>query len=220
MRVRVGFSYQRPELFRSMRFEESEAVQATHVVRRLYDTVMGGKTIGRPRKGGPIEKPLFSARDGILWPDDDGQPVDTQLLELSVGGTVVAHWGWLLDGDVVTVRRRPYELAPLQPFVAQARVDDLRNIEAFVTRMEMVALWEERHHKVMARKAAEPPPGVKKRIMARGIPQISLRKAVTEEELDRAMVNPIGGALVVMKTHAENMEEHARGEGYRYRPVT
>ena len=219
MLLRVRFSYNLPKATRVVRFAQPGPVQAAQLVVWLYENVMGGPKFGKPRQ--PTESAvLSSAHDGLIQADWDGQPVDTELLEVTVGGAVLGHWSWLFDGDEVVLRRRPYELQPLAPFEPQPRAGDLLNMAAFAARQEMVAAWEARHARAILRRARELPPGVKRRVQARGIPQINLRKAVTEEELDRAMVNPIGGALVVMKTIEEQAVEAAAGAHMRYVPVT
>lgn len=216
MRVRVGFRCWLPQRYLTVHFDGG-FVHVLDVMAWLYARVMGGPNARRPPDRSTVV--LNCAALGSITVTDDGQPRDTQLLEASVAGRPVAPWGVLLDGQTVVFKRTPYELAPPGPFEPQPDVGDVLNIRAFAKRQEVVHLWERRHTRTMDRRARQPPPGVKRRVMARGIPQIDLRPPVDEREAEHAMVNPIGGALVVLKSAEEKAADVRMGRHMRYCPV-
>ncbi|KAK9844369.1 hypothetical protein WJX74_001527 [Apatococcus lobatus] len=218
MKVRAGCRSWRHERYRTLNFV-GHVVHVAEVAQWMYRYVMGGKVGGKAGPGPGVTVRLSSAAEGAFEAADDGQPKDTQLLHAYIDNRPVPPWAVLLDGQTVVFRRAPYELAPLPPFEPQPGVDDLLNIRAFTKRQEMEAVWEARHMRTVVRRAMQPAPGVKRRVQARGIPQIHLRAPANEEEAEHALVNPIGGALVVLKSEAEKAEDVRLGRHMRYVPV-
>lgn len=218
MWVLVGFRSWLPRRYRWVGLDGDWA-HVVDLTSWLYRNVMGGEVARRGVAGGGVQ--LCSAATGPYEATEDGQPRDCQLLDAFIDGQAVAPWGIVLDGQTVVFRRRPYELSPLPPFSAQPEpVGDVRNIRAFCKRQEMEAVWQLRHGRAMRRKEQQPRAGTVRRQIARGIPQIDLRPAVTDEEKRTALVNPIGGVLVVLKNQAEKEADVRAGRHLRYNPAT